>query len=110
MTNSKKIKDFFSNIKKRRMSKARNGFNVSVVWKRIFLLFVVVNIIVIAVSVYLFFQINSGGIFRVEQDTVISVDSINRALLRDTIDSFEQKKLEFERLKTKESSVVDPSL
>ena len=79
-------------------------------WKMILLIFAGVNVGVIAFSWYLFSQISVGGIFSIKKDNTVSVETINRGLLSDTITSFERKKNSFERLKTTKPDVVDPSI
>lgn len=112
MVNSKKIKDFFDeNIKRRRINKIGNRFNMSKIWNIILTLFVIVNIVIIAISSYLFFQIKEGEIFLVERDTSISIETINRTLMSDTIELFNMKAREFKSLKAvSKSKVIDPSL
>ncbi|MDP6387962.1 MAG: hypothetical protein QGG63_01670 [Candidatus Pacebacteria bacterium] len=79
-------------------------------WKIIILVFMVLNIGIIAFSSYLFFQINDGDIFTVEQDIMISVETIDRTLLRETLSSFEEMERELEDLRERRSRIVDPSL
>ena len=80
------------------------------VWKSILLIFTIINVCVIIFSWYLFFQISNGGIFNIKQDINVSVETINRKLLKDTITAFEIKENEFEKLKVSGPGVVDPSL
>ena len=111
MLNISFIKKFFSeSIKKNRINKIRKGFDVSKVWKKIFFIFGIINIIVVGVSVYLFFQINKGEIFISKENTPISVGTIDRAFLHEVIELFEMKEKEFDFLKTNKPITVDPSL
>ena len=107
---SKKIKNFFKNRIKKIHASKEQGFDENKSWKMLLVAFTVVKVGVIIFSSYLFFRINSGEIFIVKQDTAISVDTINRTLLKDTIESFEKKAIEFEQLKTNRPDVIDPSL
>ncbi|MFQ5661915.1 MAG: hypothetical protein ACE5F2_01540 [Candidatus Paceibacteria bacterium] len=80
------------------------------VWKIIIYVFIALNIGVVAFSVYLFLEINKGDIFKVEQDISVTVDTIDRKLLSETLASFEKMKDELKKLKSKRPSVIDPSL
>ena len=111
MIGNKTIKDFFGDrLKQRRMNKIRNRFNMRTIWKKIFILFIVINVIVVIISSYLFFKINYGEIFLVDSNTNVSIETVNRTLLLDTINFFEIKEKEFDNLKTNKVNLVDPSL
>lgn len=108
---NKKIKDFFrSRMKKIHKNGNRDNLDANRVWKITIIIFITINLCVIVLSLYLFFQINKGEIFNIAQDSQISVDTISRDLLRDTISSFEKMSSEFEELKTKRLNVIDPSI
>lgn len=111
MLDNKKIKTFFkSRIKNRHTNKLHYHLDVSKIWRKILLIFIVANAIIIGFNVYLFLQINSGEIFIVENNETISVKTIDRALLRNTIDLFEIKEIEFDNLKNNKPKIIDPSL
>lgn len=112
MEKGKKIKSFFSkSSEKKRINKIRNGFNMSKIWNIMLVSFTFAIVVIVVVSLYLFFQISSGEIFLVEQKTSVSVRTINRTLMQETIDSFDTKAREFKSLKsTSRSKVIDPSL
>lgn len=84
--------------------------NAKHAWKITVYVFTVINIGVIAFSVYLFLQINEGDIFKSEQDISVTVDTIDRKLLSETLESFEKMEDELRELKNKRPSVIDPSL
>lgn len=84
--------------------------NAKHVWGIIIYVFVALNIVFIIFSGYLFLEINRGDIFKVEGDISIRVNTIDRALLRDTLDSFEKMENELRELKKKRPSIIDPSL
>jgi len=78
-------------------------------WNIIVCMFVVINISLMAFSGYLFLKISSGDIFKIESDVSVMIDTIDRTLLRDTLEVFEKKEIELEELKKKRPSVIDPS-
>ncbi|HJO89899.1 MAG: hypothetical protein QGH85_02175 [Candidatus Pacebacteria bacterium] len=84
--------------------------NAKYTWGIIIAVFVVLNIGIIAFSGYLFLEINEGDIFKVEQDITVIVDTIDRKLLSETLDSFDAMENEIKELKEKRPSVIDPSL
>lgn len=63
-----------------------------------------------AFSAYLFLEINNGDIFKIKQDATITVDTIDRALLREILLTFEKMENELEELKNNRPIVIDPSL
>lgn len=108
---NKKIKDFFrSRMKKIHKNGNKDNLDANRVWKIIIIIFIVINLCVIVLSLYLFFQINKGEIFNIAQDSRVSADTINRDLLHETISSFEKMSGEFEELKTKRFNIIDPSI
>lgn len=95
-------------MRKGRMNRIRRSFSIKEIWDIILLMFAIVNIIVIGLSVFLFFEINNGELFITEEDRNISVETIDRKLLKDTIELFEMKAIEFENLKYNAPNIIDP--
>lgn len=79
-------------------------------WKVTIFVFTVLNVGIIAFSVYLFFQINEGDIFKIKQDATITVNTIDRTLLSDTLEIFEKRENELKELKKNRPGIIDPSL
>lgn len=108
MTQVKNIKKIFNKIIKKKPGIVHKELNVLKVWKIILITFVVFTALIVGISGYIFFRINSGELFLVENKETVQIDTINRALLEDTIEAFEMKKLEFERLKNNKIQIKNP--
>ena len=79
-------------------------------WKILFVVFVMLNVAIIAFSAFLFLEINRGDIFLVEPTAPSGIDTVDRDELREALLSFEEKARQFEALKTKKPTLADPSL
>jgi hypothetical protein len=112
MGNNKKIKSFFDkDLEKKHINRIRNRLDMSKIWNIMLASFVFAIIIIVVVNLYLLFQISSGEIFLAEQKTPVSVETISRTQIQETIGLFDRKAQDFENLKsTSISDVVDPSL
>lgn len=109
MANTKDIKKIFNKIiKKKQINIIHKELNVLKIWRVIFITFIMVIIFIIGISVYIFFRINNGEIFLAENDENVQIETINRVLLEETIEAFEMKKLEFERLKNNKPNIKNP--
>lgn len=108
MTQVKNIKKIFSKIIKKEPDIVHKELNVLKVWKIILITFIVFTALIVGISGYIFFRINSGELFLVENKETVQIDTINRALLEDTIEAFEMKKIEFERLKNNKIQIKNP--
>jgi hypothetical protein len=106
------INIFKKGLGKMNIGSSENLSDKSKIWSRLLMVFVLVNVVVVALSLYLFIRISSGDIFSIKQETVVSVETVDRATLRDIIVFFEQKEEEFDRSKTEGPSgdLVDPAL
>lgn len=109
------IKESITKIFKRKNRQHGRGIAAYIsdpkhVWRGIIYVFVVVNIGIIAFSGYLFFHINEGDIFKIEDDITVTIDTIDRTLMREILESFDATEIEFEALKKNRPSVIDPSL
>ncbi|MDP2720347.1 MAG: hypothetical protein Q8O75_00025, partial [bacterium] len=80
-------------------------------WKIIFILTTIFAVFVVALSVFMFIKINRGEIFVVKRSVEQEEKVLDASLLRETVLYYQNKALEFEKIK---SSVVvpaaDPSL
>ena len=79
-------------------------------WKIIFISTVVLAVLVIVLSVFIFIKINKGEIFVVKKSAEPEKKALNLSLLRETVSYYENKALEFERIKSVKIEAVDPSL
>jgi hypothetical protein len=79
-------------------------------WKIMLVSFFVLWIIIISLSMFLFFQIEGGKIFQTNAQQVENKPVINKAVLEDVVNSFEAKKARGEGLKTQKLNIPDPSL
>ena len=105
------IKSLLKRKKDKVHSNKRKGvFDENKIWKIILSIFIFINVGVVVFSWYLFLQISGGDIFNIKESTAVSVETIDRKLLSDTVISFEDKVREFEGLKDNKPRVVDPSL
>lgn len=106
---NKKIKIFFKN-KTKKFYEDKDNLDANRIWKIMIMIFIIINLSIVVLSWFLFLRINSGEIFIITQDSQVSIDTINRNLLHDTISSFEEMSDEFEELKIKKLNILDPSL
>ena len=113
MVELKNIKQIFNrwNISKLTggANRKRDLFNTARDWKIIFSVFVVTVLISALFSIYLFLQTSQGEIFIVHRNNV-SLDTINRTLLDDTLSFFENKERRFIEMSENKPRFVDPSL
>lgn len=78
-------------------------------WKIIFISTVILVTLVIALSVFIFIKIDKGEIFSVKE-TIRDGEGLDLSLLRDTVSYYENKTLEFEKIKSSKPEGIDPSL
>lgn len=79
-------------------------------WKIMLVSFFVLWIIIISLSMFLFFQIEGGQIFKTDVPQVENKPAINKVVLEDVVNSFEAKKVRGEGLKNQKLNIPDPSL
>jgi|SRR3989344_9072915 len=79
-------------------------------WKIIFISTVVLAVLVIVLSVFIFIKINKGEIFVVKKSAEPEKKTLDLSLLRKTVSYYENKALEFERIRSVKTPAVDPSL
>ena len=78
-------------------------------WEIILATFLFSNLLVLGFSLYLFLQINEGGIFLVEQSQEVRIDTIDRGALQELLESFEIKNSMFEDRTISSPRMSDPS-
>jgi|GEM_PF-7091341 hypothetical protein len=61
-------------------------------------------------SIYVFYQISQGEFFKVSPSDPAQVETIDRTLLAETVESFRVQARQFEQLKRAPARSIDPSL
>lgn len=79
-------------------------------WKIIFISTMILVILIVVLSVFMFIKIYRGGIFVVERSTEPEEKIFDPSLLRETVLYYQNKALEFERIKQSVTPAIDPSL
>lgn len=79
-------------------------------WKIMLFSFAVLSLALACVSGYLFYKINNGEVFLVEQKENGSVEAVNKKNLDETVDRFEAKKAKLLELEQNMTVVPDPSI
>lgn len=86
------------------------GSNPETDWKIIFVSTLVLAVLVVVLSVFIFMKIDKGEIFVVEKSNEQGEKSLDTSLLKETVSYYENKAREFERIKGLIVPAVDPSL
>lgn len=79
-------------------------------WKIIFVSTIMLAILVIGLSTFIFIKVGRGEIFVVEKPTEEGEHNLNLPLLRETVSYYQDKLVEFEKIKNTKTPAVDPSL
>lgn len=79
-------------------------------WKIILISTIILTVLVIALSVFLFIKVDKGEIFMVEKSVGQKEKALNISLLKETVFYYQNKALEFERIKSSVTPTADPSL
>ena len=79
-------------------------------WEIILASFLALNLLSLGFSFYLFLEVNEGGIFLVEQDQEIRIDTVDREVLHELIESFEIKDVLFQDRISSPPKLSDPSI
>jgi hypothetical protein len=79
-------------------------------WKIIFISTVVLVTTVIVLSIFIFIKIDKGEIFVIERLPDQGEKILNLSLLKETVSYYQNKAIEFERIKNSASPSADPSL
>jgi len=104
----KKIKFHFALPKRREYRSV--GAKAHHDWKTMLVFFFFLWVVVVSLSMFLFFQIEGGKIFKTDIPKTENRPVINKKTLNDVVNSFEAKKTLAEELKTKKIEIPDPSL
>jgi hypothetical protein len=97
-------------LRRGKINRAHDMVSVSKTWGVLLGVTAAVAVCGAAFSFFLFTRISSGEIFNVIEAESAQPDTIDRALLDETISFYENKSLNFEQLKKSRPSVNDPSL
>jgi|SRR3989338_7295529 len=79
-------------------------------WKIIFISALLLAVLVIVLSVFIFIKIDKGEIFVVEKLVGEKKNTLDLNVLRETVSYYQNKALEFESIKNTKTPSVDPSL
>jgi hypothetical protein len=79
-------------------------------WKIILVSTLILTVLVIALSVFIFIKIDKGEIFVVERPAGEGEKNLDVSLLKETVSYYRAKALEFERIKGLVIPAIDPSL
>ena len=79
-------------------------------WKNIFISTIILAILTIILSVFIFIKIDKGEIFVEKKTAEPEKQILDLSLLRETVSYYQNKALEFERIKNAKVDAVDPSL
>ena len=86
------------------------GLNPEADWKIIFISTSILVVLAILLSVFMFIKIDNGEIFLVKRPAEEGEKTLDISLLRETVSYYQNKALEFERIKSLKIPAVDPSL
>ena len=78
-------------------------------WEIILVIFIILNFLLLSFSLYIFLQINEGGIFLVRQNKEVRIGTINRGTLQELLTSFEIRDTLFNERKTSYPKLQNPS-
>ena len=79
-------------------------------WRIVLVFFITVNLLIGIFGVYMFFEVRSGDFFRVSVEERQIGKTINREVMRETIDYYKTRKQRLTDLKVNGTAVVDPSI
>jgi hypothetical protein len=88
------------------------GFGTSpeVDWKIIFMSAVVLGVLLIALSAYIFIKIDKAELFAIEQSADQSEKTLDTKALKEVVSYYQNKAIEFEKIKNSVTASTDPSL
>lgn len=77
-------------------------------WQAVFIAFLLLNLVSVALNLFVYERINKGEFFLVDKQEPVTVGTVNRFDLEKTVSFFEEKRRKFESLKAKPLSIPDP--
>lgn len=87
---------------------AQFGRDARADWRRVFLVFLALNLVSVVGSVFLYRQINQGEFFLVDKKEPPVVRTLDRFALEQTVAHFEDKRTRFDALKRRPLSTKSP--
>ncbi|HZS43187.1 MAG TPA: hypothetical protein VFA52_03150 [Candidatus Paceibacterota bacterium] len=79
-------------------------------WQKTIIIFVVLSILILIWSGYLFWQINRGNIFEASPAQTAGADQSTISKLKQTISTYDAREKHFEDLRQASPSAADPAL
>ena len=79
-------------------------------WRIIFASTAILAVLIIGLSAFIFIKIDRGEIFVVKESAEQGDKTLDLSLLKETVSYYQNKALEFERIKRAKTSAADPSL
>lgn len=79
-------------------------------WGIIFVSAAILTVLIIGLSTFIFIKIDRGEIFVVKKLAGEGDKTLDLSILKETVSYYQNKALEFERIKRAKTSTVDPSL
>ncbi len=79
-------------------------------WLIIFISSLTLSILVIALAIYMFIKVGNGEVFTVEKPVEEEAKMLDTKLLETTVLYYQNKAIEFERIKIEGVESVDPSI
>lgn len=79
-------------------------------WKIIFISSTILVVLIIISSVFVFIKVYQGTVFTAEKSAVQEKKVLDIAFLRETVSYYQNKMLEFEKIKSVVAPSTDPSL
>ncbi len=79
-------------------------------WRMLVIIFTILVIAVGSASFYIFIQIERDEIFLAKEGEKTGVRTFDTQRLKDTIKTFEQRKMDLEALRAGRPSIIDPSM
>ena len=101
--------DFRGRLVRARTRHVHSTINANRDWKIILAVFALANAASIAFSAYLFLEIRRGEIFLVEPPASFRADTLDRALLSETLFHYSEQVRKHEALLTTPPTLADPS-
>jgi len=86
------------------------GNNPETDWTIIMLSTLILSIILISIATYIFIQIDQGEIFVTGDPEGKGVEALNTTKLKETVNYYQAKAREFERIRAEGVESVDPSI
>lgn len=77
-------------------------------WQAVFIVFLLLNLVSVALNLFVYERINKGELFLVDKQEAVTLGTLSRFDLEQTVSFFEEKRRKFESLKDTPLSLPDP--